>query len=169
MGIWKMLQVPFLSLKSFLSILILKVKRTSMSFKSWFGLWRMLEGPDFCLLSPSWFWYGNWFLIYPCYKFWLSILILKVQRKFMSFKSWFGLWRTVEAPNWGLWSSSWFTYGLWYPHVPNFGSSWWSRKKTSMSFKSWCAVFEDTEGSWLGFRTFDLHLDIVPGLWYTHV
>ena len=53
-------------------------------------LWRMLEVPDWGLASWSWFGYGHWSLIHLWSKFWLSILILKVQRTSMSFKSWFG-------------------------------------------------------------------------------
>ena len=44
------------------------------------GLWRTLEVPDWGLASWSWFLYGHWSLIYPWSNFWLSILILKVQR-----------------------------------------------------------------------------------------
>ena len=67
------------------------------------GLWRMLEVPDWGLTSLSWFGYDHWSLIHPWYEFWpfilslalsivmfkylLSILILKVQRTSMSFKS----------------------------------------------------------------------------------
>ena len=51
------------------------------------GCWRFLTG---ILESWSWFGYGHWSLIHPCYEFWLSSLILKVQRISMSFKSWFG-------------------------------------------------------------------------------
>ena len=54
------------------------------------GLWRMLEVPDWGLASWSWFGYGHWSLIHPWSEFWLSILILKVQRTSMSFKSLFG-------------------------------------------------------------------------------
>ena len=53
------------------------------------GLWRRLEVTDWCLASWSWLEYGHWYLIHPWSKLWLSILILKVQRNFMSFKSWF--------------------------------------------------------------------------------
>ena len=56
----------------------------------YWGLWMMLEVPDWGLASWSWFGYGHWSLIYPWSKFWLSILILKVQRTSMSFKSSFG-------------------------------------------------------------------------------
>ena len=54
------------------------------------GLWRMLVVPDWCLGPWSWFKHDHWSLIHPCSKFWIYILIWKVQRKSMSFKSWFG-------------------------------------------------------------------------------
>ena len=54
------------------------------------GLWRMLEVPDWGFASWYWFVYGHWSLIYPWSKFWLSILILKVQSTSMSSKSSFG-------------------------------------------------------------------------------
>ena len=53
-------------------------------------LWWRLEVPDWGLAYQSWIWYGQWSLIHPCSEFWLSILIVKVQRTSMSFKSWFG-------------------------------------------------------------------------------
>ena len=96
-----------------LSILILKVQRTSMSFKSWFGLWRMLEVSDWGLASWYWFEYGHWSLLHPFSEFCLSILSLKVQSTSMSCKSWFGLWRTLEVPDWGLASWSSFRFGHW--------------------------------------------------------
>ena len=55
-----------------------------------YGLWLGLEVPDWGLASRSWFGYGHWSFIHPLSKFWLSILILKVQRTSMSFKSSFG-------------------------------------------------------------------------------
>ena len=55
------------------------------------GLWRRLEVPDWGSASWSWSRYGHWSLIHPCPEFWLSILMLKVQRTSMSFKSWFGV------------------------------------------------------------------------------
>ena len=54
------------------------------------GLWRILEVLDYDLVSWSWFGYGPWSLLQPWSKFWPSILILKVQRTSMSFKSSFG-------------------------------------------------------------------------------
>ena len=53
------------------------------------GLWRMLEVPYWCLASLSWFEYCHWSFTYLYSKFWLSILILKVQRTSMSINSWF--------------------------------------------------------------------------------
>ena len=73
-----------------LSILILELQRTSMSLKSWFGLCRMLEDPDLGSVSWLWFGYGHRSIVHLCSKFWLYILILKVQRTSMSFNFWFG-------------------------------------------------------------------------------
>ena len=55
------------------------------------GLWRMLEVPEWGLVSGSWFGYAYWSFIQPPYEFGLSILILKAQRTSMSFKSLFGV------------------------------------------------------------------------------
>ena len=99
-GLW------YTNVLNFGSILILKVQRTSMSLKSWMlqgpdwssacslsphlGLWRTLKIPDWGLTSWSWPEYGHWSLRHPWSEFWLSILLLKVQRTSMSFKSSFG-------------------------------------------------------------------------------
>ena len=53
------------------------------------GLWRMLKCPEWGSASWPWFGYSHWSLIYPSFEFWLSILILKVQRTSKSFKSQF--------------------------------------------------------------------------------
>ena len=76
--------------KFWLSILIFKVQRTSMSFKSSF---RALE-------DAEWSWLGFvifvlvwiWSLVFhaPMFQILALILILKVQRTSISFKSWFG-------------------------------------------------------------------------------
>ena len=65
-------------------------KEHPCSWSPHLGLWRTLEVPDWGLASWSWFGYDHWPLIYPWSKFWLSILILKVQRTSMSLKSSFG-------------------------------------------------------------------------------
>jgi len=78
-----------------LFILILKVQRTSMSFKAWFGALEDAGGSLLRFRIMSWYGYDHWSLIYPCFEFWLFILILKVQRTSMSFKSWF--WSLNDA------------------------------------------------------------------------
>ena len=62
------------------------------------GLWRMLEVHDWGLASWSWFGYGHWSLIQLWFEFWLSILILKVQRTSMSFKSSFQALENAGGP-----------------------------------------------------------------------
>ena len=54
-----------------------------------FGLWSGLKVPNWVLGSWSWFGYGHWSLIQLSSKFWLFILVLKLQRTSMSLKSWF--------------------------------------------------------------------------------
>ena len=54
------------------------------------GLLRMLDVPDWSFASWSWFGHDHMSLIHPCSKFWLYMLILKVQSTSMSFKSSFG-------------------------------------------------------------------------------
>ena len=112
LGLWRTLEVSDWGLASWpwfgydhwslLSIVILKVQRISMSFKSSFGSWRSMQAPDLGLALWSWFWYCHWSLIHPCSEFWLSILILKVQRTSVSFKSWFGAYSMLEFLN-GVW------------------------------------------------------------------
>ena len=69
------------------------------------GLWRTLEVPDWGLASWYWFGYGHWSLVHPYAKFWLSILILKVQRSSMSFKSSFGALEDA--------GTSWLGFCIW--------------------------------------------------------
>ena len=68
------------------------------------GLWRTLEVPDWGLAYWSWFGYGHWSLIYLWSAFWPSILILKVQRISMSFKSLFGALKDTGG--------SWLGFGI---------------------------------------------------------
>ena len=61
-----------------------------------------MELPDLGLASWSWFEYGHWPLICRCPKFWPSILIFKVQRTSVSFKSCLGFLRRLEVPDWAV-------------------------------------------------------------------
>ena len=104
------------------------------------GLWRMLEVPDCGLVSWSWFGYGHWSLIYSCSKFWLSILILKVQRTSMSFKSWFGALEDAGG--------SWLGFGiliLIWIGSPVFDTLMFQ------IFEKNIHVLQDGKGFWLGF------------------
>ena len=67
-----------------------RFKEHSCPISPHLGFWRKLEIPDGGLASWSWFGSGWWSLIHLYSKFWLSFLILKMQRTSMSFKSWYG-------------------------------------------------------------------------------
>ena len=67
-----------------------KCNKHPCPFTSDLGFWRMLEVPDGGLQSWSWFGYDCWSLIHTWSKFWLTILLLKVQITSMSIESWFG-------------------------------------------------------------------------------
>ena len=106
LGHWRRLEVPKWGLSSWslfgyfnlsllhpcselwLSILILKVLRTFKSFMSYFGALEDIKVPDWGFSLWSWFGYGPQSLTTDDPKFG-SILVLKVQRTSMSFKSWF--------------------------------------------------------------------------------
>ena len=81
-----------------------RCKKQTSSLSPHLGLWRTLEVPDWSLGSWSLIGYGHLSLIYPWSKFWLSILILKVQRTSMSFKSSF--WALEDA------GGSWLGFGI---------------------------------------------------------
>ena len=66
----------------------------------------------------------------------------------------FGPWRTLEVPDWGFASCSWFGFGQQSLIHPWF-KFWFSIfilkvQSTPMSFKSWLGDLEVTGGSWLG-------------------
>ena len=111
-----------------------RCKEHSCPFSPHLGFWRTLEVSDWGLASWSWFEYGHLSLKYPWPKFWLSILILRVQRAFMSLKSSFRALKDVRG--------SWLGFlhldldldmvtGLCYTYDPNFGSlsSFWRCKE----------------------------------------
>ena len=104
MGLWRVLEVPDWDWHLALAMVTAGLWYTNdpiFGSVSWFwrwkehpcslspdlGLLRTLEVPDWGLATETWFGYGHWSLVHPYAKFWLSILILKVQRSSMSFKS----------------------------------------------------------------------------------
>ena len=107
--IWSMIH-PWSKYQLF--ILIWKVQRTSMSFKSSLGLWRTLEVPDWG--SASWYldivtglWYNNGPIFGSLSLFW------KCKEHPCPLSSHLGVWRMPEVPVWGLASWSWYEYGHW--------------------------------------------------------
>ena len=120
------------------------------------GIERMLEVPDWGLASWSWFGYGHWSLIKPWSKFWFSILILKVQRTSISFKSWSVALKNAEVSwHWfdiviliWIWSAGFDTsrFQVLAIYLDSF-----KVRKTLVSLKSWFWFFEDFGGSWFGF------------------
>ena len=62
----------------------------------------MLTGPDWALESSLLIGHFHLYLTLPFSKFWMYACSLKVQGTSMSFKSSYGLWRTLEVPDWGL-------------------------------------------------------------------
>ena len=81
-----------------------RCKEHPCSLSHHLGLWRMLEVPDWGLVSWSWFEYGHWILMHQCSHFWLSVLIFKVQRTYMSVKSWYVALKGAEG--------SWLKFGI---------------------------------------------------------
>ena len=145
----------------------------------------MLEVPDWGLASWSAFGYGHWSLIHPWSEFWLSILILKVQRTSMSFKSssgaledagdsWLGfailIFQMFLTGVWHLDLDLDMVTGLWYTLDPKFGSlSWfWGCKEhpcpLSPDFELWRTLEVPAWGlaswSWFWYG---------HSLWYTDI
>ena len=103
-------------------------------------------------------------MIHPWSKFWPSILILKVQRTSMSFKSSFGALEGAGCSClgfgrcWIFLTGIWhldldldMVTGLWYTHDTNYGSlSLFWRCKDYPCPLSLIGAFQDAGGSWLG-------------------
>ena len=138
LGHWRRLEVPKWGLSSWslfgyfnlsllhpcselwLSILILKMLRTFKSFISYFGALEDIKVPDWGVSLWSWFGYGPQSLTTDDPKFG-SILVLKVQRTSMSFKSWFEALGDAGC-SWlgfcililiGIWSVVFYTLMIW--------------------------------------------------------
>ena len=87
-----------------------------------------------------------WYTYFP--NFWLSMLILKVQRTFMSLKSWFEAFEEAGG--------SWLVLILLWSLIHSSSKLSLSTlilklQRTSKSIKSSFGVLEDAGGSWLGF------------------
>ena len=120
-GHWSLIRPYF---EDCLSIFILKVQRTSMSFKSSF---QALEDA-----GGSWLGFGMLIFIWilslvsgaPIFLIFALYLDLKVQKTSMSLSPDLGLWRRLEVPDWGSASGPWF--GMWTLAFdtpdPNIGS-----------------------------------------------
>ena len=112
----------------------------------------MLGVPDWSLASWSWFGYGHWSLIHPWSKFWLSILILKVQRTSMSFKSSFGALEDAGGSRlgFGIWIWIWiWSLIIGIPMIQILALYLDLKvQKICMSFKSWYGALEDAGGSY---------------------
>ena len=98
-----------------------------------------------------------WSLVFgtPMIQILFSILVLKVQITFMSFKSWFGAFEGAG----GFWLGFGILIIIWILSLV-FDSPMiqmlalyldFEAEKTCMSFKSWFGASEDTGGSWPGF------------------
>ena len=84
-GLWYTYDLDFSSLSLFQ-----RCKENPCPLSPHLGLWRMLEVPDSGSASWSWFGYDPWSLIHQSSKFWVSNLILNVQRTSIAFISSFG-------------------------------------------------------------------------------
>ena len=136
-------------------ILILQVQKLSMSFKSWLGVWRMLEVPDWNLASWFWFENGHLFLFTYIPNFGSLFWFWRCKEHPCPLSPHLGLWRMLGVSDWDLASRSWIGYGPWFLVHPGskFGLSILSLKvqRTSTSLKSWYVALEDAGDSWLGF------------------
>ena len=131
-----------------------------------FGLHRILEWfvldkiiPNFekeWIFTCKWI----WFLLFD-FSLIIALTITKLILK-MPLDSLLQLWRRLKVPESGLAPWSWLGYGQW--SLVNPWSKFWS-----MSFKSWLGALEDAGGFWMFLKNLDLDLDMVSGLWYTHV
>ena len=137
------------------------------------GLWRMMEIPDWDLASWSLFGYDHSSLIYPWSKFWLSILILKVQRTSMSFKSSFGDLEDAA----GFWLGFGILILIWIWSVA-FDTSLIQFLALYLNFEGaknihvFKVLIRGFGGHWRFLKKvhhLDLDSDVVIGLLYTHV
>ena len=90
-----------------------RCKEHQSPFSPELGLLRMLDVPDWGLASGSWFGSGNWCLIHPILNFGFLSWFWRGKEHPCPLSPHFGIWRTLEVPDAGEVSSSWFGYGHW--------------------------------------------------------
>ena len=158
--------------KFWLSILILKVQRTSMSFKSSF-----LDLED---AGGSWLGFGIFILIW-IWSLALKTNIIQIWALYLDFEGTKTI-NVLEVLIWGFEGSRmfltgvWYLYhdsdmatGLWYSHDPNFGPlSWiWRCKEHKCPLNPHSGIWRMLEvPDWVWHL--DLDFDMVNGLLYTH-
>ena len=130
-------------------MLKLKVQRSLLSSKSLLELSRTLEIPDWGFSSSPW-WGCVYMVPTDIYtEFQLSILNLRVQRSPLSSKSWLELWWTLEVPDWGLGSWSWWgcVYDLSTDPYTKFELSKLKLKvqRSLLSSKTWLELWRTLE------------------------
>ena len=133
----------------------------------------MLEVPDWGLASWHWFGYGNWYLVQLCSKFWLSILILKVQRTSMCLKSWYGALEDA----WSSWLGFRIFILIWTWSLILDTPMFWimalhldfEGAKNNHILKVLILGFGECWRLLTGVWHLDLALDMVTGLWLTHI
>ena len=111
--------------KIWLSIFILKIQRSSMSFKFKFGTLEDARAYWPGLESWSLFGYGHWSLIHPCSKFWRCMEHVCPLNPYLGFGKCWGLLvlDLLIVFDLGVFA------GLWYTNVQNFSTS--SKEKLS--------------------------------------
>ena len=130
--------------------------------------WNMLEVPELGSASGSWFGYGHWSLIHPYAEFWLSILVLKVQKTSMSTESSFGTLDIAE----GSWLGSAILNLIWIWSLA-FDSPMFQIFSLYLDFKAakkiHVILFIGGHCRFLsGVWHLDLGLNMVTSLWYNH-
>ena len=141
------------------------MQRTSMSFKSWLGQWRMQKVLEWWFKYWFWLWYGHWSLIHTCSIFGLypdfkgaeDICVLEIW-------GFGGCWRFLT----GVWDLDLdMVTGLWYTHAQSFDYPDFKGAENISVLKIW-----GFGGCWrflTGVWDLDLDLDMVIDFWYTHV
>ena len=111
----------------------------------------MLGLPDWGLASWSWFEYGHWSLVDPNSEFWILIFegaktICAPKVLILGFR---GCWRILTGVL-HLDTDLNIVTGLWFTHVPNFGSILnFKGKRILMYSKSRFRALEEAGSSWL--------------------